>query len=68
VKAEKLRESTTEELKAKLETLRDEVFRMRIKHATGQLDQAVKLRATKKDVARVLTILSERHAESGKLS
>jgi large subunit ribosomal protein L29 len=66
VKAEKIREMSEEELLKKEEDLQDQLLRMRIQHATAQLDHPVKIREARKDLARVKTILAERRrAESG---
>ncbi|MFQ5789911.1 MAG: 50S ribosomal protein L29 [Acidobacteriota bacterium] len=60
MKAEKLREMGDEELETKKNELHEQLFRMRIQKATGQLDRPGKLREMKKDLARVKTILTER--------
>jgi len=60
VKAEKFRDLGEKELEAKEDDLREEIFRARIQKATGQLDQTGKVRALRKDLARVKTLLVER--------
>jgi large subunit ribosomal protein L29 len=60
VKVEKFRDLGEEELEAKEGDLREEIFRARIQKATGQLDQTGKVRALRKDLARVKTLLVER--------
>jgi len=60
MKPEKFRELGDEELEAKEADLHEQVFRLRIQKATGQLDQSGKVRATRKDLARVKTIRAER--------
>lgn len=60
MKPEKFRDLGDEELEAKESDLQEEIFRLRIQKATGQLDQAGKVRATRKDLARVKTIRAER--------
>jgi large subunit ribosomal protein L29 len=66
VKAEKVREMSEDELLKKEDELQDKLLRMRIQHATAQLDHPVKIREVRKDLARVKTILAElRRAESG---
>ena len=60
MKVEKFRNLGEEELEAKEGELREEIFRARIQKATGQLDQTGKVRALRKDLARVKTLLVER--------
>ncbi len=60
MKPEKFRDLGDEELTAKEGDLREEIFRARIQKATGQLDQTGKVRALRKDLARVKTLLVER--------
>ncbi len=62
MKAKEIREMTPEELNAKLKELREELFRLRFQHAINQLDNPHKLVEVKKDIARVMTILSEKNA------
>ncbi|MCB9506807.1 MAG: 50S ribosomal protein L29 [Myxococcales bacterium] len=59
MKAAELRDKSGAELKELATSLRDELFRARMQHMTGQLDQAGKLGALRKDIARVETILRE---------
>ena len=60
MKASELRELSLEELERKLEDLTQELFNLRFQHATDQLENPMRLRQTKKDVARVKTVLRER--------
>ncbi|MBR1971515.1 MAG: 50S ribosomal protein L29 [Clostridia bacterium] len=60
MKAKKLNEMTTEELKIKLNDLKEELFNLRFRHATGQLSNPMTLNTCKKDIARVKTILRQR--------
>ncbi|MCH6562844.1 MAG: 50S ribosomal protein L29 [Myxococcales bacterium] len=60
MKPEKLRQLTPEELEARVRDLRNQVFNLRIKHSTGQLENAAGLRVTRRDLARVLTVQNER--------
>ena len=64
MKANKVRELTTEELIAKLADLKKELFNLRLSHATGQLNNPLALNTVKKDIARVKTVLKEREAQS----
>lgn len=60
MKAKELRDMTSEELGTKLTELKGELFNLRFQLATGQLDNPVKLRFVRKDIARVKTILNEK--------
>ena len=57
-----LREMSVEELNAKLKELKDELFTLRFQHAINQLDNPQKMVEVKKNIARVMTILSEKNA------
>jgi len=50
-----------EELQAKERELRGELFNARVKHSTGQLENTAKLRTVRRDVARLETVLREKH-------
>ncbi len=58
--AAEINEKTDAELKELGTTLRDELFRLRMQHYTGQLDRPSRLREVRRDIARVETILSQR--------
>ena len=60
MKAEVIREMSVEEVRAKEKELREQIFRLRLQKAVGQLDNAVKMRATRRDIARLVTILREK--------
>jgi large subunit ribosomal protein L29 len=60
VKPEQIREMGIEELKAKEKELREQVFRLRFQKSLGQLDDPLKLRRARRDVARVVTIRKEK--------
>ncbi len=64
MKASELRNLKTEELKAKLADVRQELMNLRFQQVTGQLTDTSRLRLLRRDIARILTILNERrHAE-----
>ncbi|MBI3939972.1 MAG: 50S ribosomal protein L29 [Acidobacteria bacterium] len=63
MKPAKLREMSMEELRAEELTLSDELFRLRFRKATGQLEKFSKIDSVRKDIARVKTILSEKMRE-----
>lgn len=56
----KMREMTEVELTGELDKMKKELFNLRFQHVTGQLENPVKMRELKKDIARVKTILRER--------
>ena len=57
-----LRAMNVEQLNAKLKELKEELFTLRFQHAINQLDNPQKMVEVKKDIARVMTILSEKNA------
>ncbi len=59
MKAEKVREMTGEELVNKERELREQLFKLRLQKATGQLDNVSRLREVRRDIARVATIRRE---------
>ncbi len=54
-----LRDMTKDELLLKLNELREAQFNLKFQHATGQLESTARLPHIKKDIARILTIVSE---------
>ena len=56
----KMRELTEVELNAELDKMKKELFNLRFQHVTGQLENPVKMRELKKDIARVKTIIKEK--------
>ncbi len=60
MKAAEVRDMTTLELDNKLADLKKELFALRFQHAINQLDNPTRLKAVKKDIARVKTVLRER--------
>jgi large subunit ribosomal protein L29 len=63
LKASKLRELSDDELIMSLRDTRKELFNLRFQHATGQLDNPHKLNATRREIARLLTMQAERELE-----
>ena len=57
MKASKLQEMTNDELMGKLGDLKQELFNLRFQNATGQLGNVMVVRQTKRDIARVKTVL-----------
>jgi large subunit ribosomal protein L29 len=63
VKATELRELPDEELLARLELAKEELFNLRFQSATGQLDNPMRIKAVRHDIARILTLLRGRQTE-----
>ena len=58
--AAELRSSSPEELISKLAEAKEELFNLRFQSATGQLESHGRLRAVRKEIARIYTVLRER--------
>jgi large subunit ribosomal protein L29 len=56
----KMREMTDVELNAELDKKKQELFNLRFQHVTGQLENPVKMREVRREIARVKTIIRER--------
>ncbi len=62
---EKIREMSGNELDKKLRDLKEELFNLRFQHAINQLDNPMRLKAVKKEIAVVKTIIRENELKSG---
>jgi large subunit ribosomal protein L29 len=60
MKPAKVREMGLEELRTRERELKEQLFRLRVQKSIGQLDNAIKLRQTRRDIARVQTVLREK--------
>jgi large subunit ribosomal protein L29 len=60
LRARELRELTDEELDQKMAETRQELFNLRFQTATGVLENSARLRTAKREIARILTVQSER--------
>lgn len=56
----KLRDMTEVELTSEVLKLKKELFNLRFQHVTGQLENPIKMRDVKKDIARAKTVLREK--------
>lgn len=56
----KIREMTDAELIAELAKMKKDLFNLRFQHVTGQLENPVKMRETKRNIARIKTIIREK--------
>jgi large subunit ribosomal protein L29 len=61
MKPSEMREITAEELKHKEQDLRKELFNLRFQQATGEIENPMRIRAIKREIARVLTIITEKN-------
>ena len=60
MKAEDVRQKSADELKDQLVDLHKEAFNLRFQRASGQLENTVRVRQVRRDIARIKTILAER--------
>jgi len=64
MKAADLRKLSDTELTDRVSETRDQLFKLRIKHATQQLENTAGLRRAKRDLARALTLAAERKGKA----
>ncbi len=60
MRAKEIRDLTLEEMRQKEQELTEELFRLRLRQSTGQIDNPMRLRALRRDIARIKTIRHER--------
>ena len=60
MKVNEIRDMSADEQAQKLQSLKEELFNLRFQHATGQLENPMRLREVKKSIAQVKTIQRER--------
>ena len=60
MKANEIRKMSSEDLNNKVNELKNELFNLRFRLATGQLDNPSSIKIVKRDIARVKTIIRER--------
>lgn len=68
ISAHDLRQLEPEDLQAKVEALREDLFKLRFKHATAQLADPSSIPKTRRTLARAVTILGERQRASADAS
>jgi len=66
MRASEIRDMTEQELQDKLKALKEELFNLRFQLAINQLDNPMRIKAVKKDIARVYTVIREQELESSK--
>ena len=59
MKASELKDLSTAELEQKLAELKQELFNLRFQHAVNQLENPMRMKAVKREIARVKTVLRE---------
>ncbi len=65
MKSNALRDMTKDELLQKLSELQEAQFNLKFQHATGQLENTAQIPKNKKEIAQILTILSELDRKAG---
>ncbi len=60
MRAEDIREMSDAEIERRVRDLKEELFNLRFQNATGQLDNPLRMRMVKKDIARLKTVERER--------
>ena len=66
MQSDEIREMTVDEIRSRITSLEEERFRLRFRSATEPLDDPLRLRWIRKDIARLKTILRERELESAR--
>ena len=64
MKAQDLKAKTPDQLRDELVALKKEAFNLRFQQATGQLENTARMRAVRRDVARIRTVLTQKAAEA----
>ena len=63
MKPSEFRDLSEDELETKETDLKDQLFKLKFQHAVGQLENTMRLKDIKRDLARILTIRKERETE-----
>lgn len=64
MKANEIKEMTSTELQEKLGELKQELFNLRFQHAVNQLDNPMRMKAVKRDIARVKTFIRKQESDA----
>lgn len=64
MKASEIRDLTVDEIEARIEGFQEEIFRLRFRSATQEIENPMLLRTLRRDIARLKTVLAERQPES----
>ena len=68
MRARQLRDLSDEELDKRLHDTRQELFNLRFQTATGALENSARLRLAKREIARILTVRTQREGDAQKVS
>jgi large subunit ribosomal protein L29 len=68
LRARELRDLTDEELAVQLADRRQELFNLRFQGATGALENSARLKLAKREIARILTVRTEREANANRVA
>ena len=63
MKTSEIKEMTLVEMQNKLADLREELFNLRFQHTVNQLDNPMRIKDVKKDIARIMTFIRQRESE-----
>ena len=63
MKASEIRDMTADELNSKLDELKQELFNLRFQHSVNQLENPMRMKAVKRDIARVKTFIRKQESE-----
>ena len=66
MKADELKTKTPDQLRDSLVALKKEAFNLRFQQATGQMENTARMRAVKRDVARIMTVLNQKAAAAAR--
>jgi large subunit ribosomal protein L29 len=64
VKAQAMKEMTPDELRQRVSELREELFNLRFRNSMRQLDNPLKIRESRREMARLLTVLREKEGKT----
>jgi len=64
MKMDKIRELTMAELETELMKMKNELFNLRFQHVTGQLENPLRMKDVKRDIARIKTVIRENEIAS----
>ncbi len=63
MKSKDIKDLSVDELRVKERDLTDELFRLKIRHTTGQLDSPAALKNVRRDIARIKTIMKQKELQ-----
>jgi large subunit ribosomal protein L29 len=63
VKIKEIRDLGTDELRQKNKELVEELFKLRLRHTSGQLESPAMMRSVRKNIARIMTVIKEREVQ-----